>query len=178
MTHAIDEVQAVQTLAEILADKEGGVFISRLDNKDAELCIEILDCVSRHLYMLLSLPQAVSSGHRGARPQTRREAGLLCHAEKTCWSSWATTGLHDYNGKDRGLRRYTRFQWICRSPVRNVYGTPHRSKDYEGCNAGRLPEDKKGEHCCRPPGVRSQPFCPSDFARKSSSGVHYLIRTS
>ena len=58
VTHAIDEVQAVQTLAEILADKEGGTFISRLDNKDAELCIEILDCVSRDLYM----PFATSDG--------------------------------------------------------------------------------------------------------------------
>ena len=56
----------VQTLAEILADKEGGVFISRLDSKDAELCIEILDCVSHHLYMPPSPPQMVSSGHRGA----------------------------------------------------------------------------------------------------------------
>jgi len=136
VTHAIDEVQAVQTLAEILADKEGGVFISRLDSKDAELCIEILDCVSCDLYMPLSSAQVVSSGHRGARAQTRREAGLLRYVEKTCWSSRTTARLHDYNGKDRGLRRNTRLQWACRSAVRNVYGSPHHGEDYEGCGAG------------------------------------------
>jgi len=44
---ATEAAQAVGTLAEILADKEGRVFISRLGGKDAELCIEILDDVSR-----------------------------------------------------------------------------------------------------------------------------------
>jgi len=43
---ATDEFQAVRTLAEILADKEGKEFIPRLDSKDAELCVEILGNVS------------------------------------------------------------------------------------------------------------------------------------
>jgi len=45
-TNAIDGAQAAQTLAEILADKDGKVFILRLDGKDAELCIEMLGNVS------------------------------------------------------------------------------------------------------------------------------------
>ena len=45
VTSAIDEAKAVRTLAEILAEKEGRNFISRLGRRDVELCIEILDHV-------------------------------------------------------------------------------------------------------------------------------------
>jgi hypothetical protein len=48
-----DEAKAVRTLAEILADREGRTFISRLERKDVELCIEILDRVSRDLHPVL-----------------------------------------------------------------------------------------------------------------------------
>jgi len=44
---AIDKAQAAQTLAEILTEKDGRVFISRLDSKGTESCVEILDNVSR-----------------------------------------------------------------------------------------------------------------------------------
>jgi len=44
---AMDKAQAIQTLSGILVDKEGRVFISCLDGKEAELCVEILDNVSR-----------------------------------------------------------------------------------------------------------------------------------
>ena len=67
----VDEVKAVRTLAGILADKEGRVFISSLERKDAELCIEILDHVSRDLHSPSSPAQTVSSGHRKRRAQTR-----------------------------------------------------------------------------------------------------------
>ncbi|KAF9644736.1 kinase-like protein [Thelephora ganbajun] len=43
VTNTTDKGKAVHTLAEILSDKEGRNFISRLRRKDAELCIEILD---------------------------------------------------------------------------------------------------------------------------------------
>ena len=56
----VDEAKAVQTLAEILADKEGRVFISRLEREDAELCIDILDHVSRSRSTFI--PFAVSEG--------------------------------------------------------------------------------------------------------------------
>ena len=52
VTSTTDEAKAVRTLAMILADKEGRVFISRLERGDAELCIEILDHVSRYLHLL------------------------------------------------------------------------------------------------------------------------------
>ena len=45
VTSTTDEAKAVRTLAEILAEKEGRTFISRLERRDAELCIEILDHV-------------------------------------------------------------------------------------------------------------------------------------
>jgi len=54
-----DEAQAVRTLAEILRDKEGKVFISRLDRKDAELCIEILGNVGPDLHSPCSQPQPI-----------------------------------------------------------------------------------------------------------------------
>ena len=46
-TSTSDEGEAVRTLAEILLDKEGRTFISSLKRKDAQLCMEILDSVSR-----------------------------------------------------------------------------------------------------------------------------------
>ena len=56
VTSAIDEAKSVRTLAEILVNKEGRAFISRLERKDAELCIEILDHVGRDLHLSLSPP--------------------------------------------------------------------------------------------------------------------------
>ena len=41
-------------MVEIVLDKEGKAFILNLKRKDAELCIEILDRVSRELYLLPS----------------------------------------------------------------------------------------------------------------------------
>jgi len=49
VTNTADEAQAAQILAKILADKEGRDFISRLDKKNVESCIEILDNVSHDL---------------------------------------------------------------------------------------------------------------------------------
>jgi len=46
--------KAVRTLAEILADKEGRTFISHLERNDAELCIEVLDRVSRDVHLFPS----------------------------------------------------------------------------------------------------------------------------
>ena len=49
-----DEGKAVRTLARILLDSDGRAFILNLERKDAELCIEILDHVSRDPYPLPS----------------------------------------------------------------------------------------------------------------------------
>jgi len=54
VTSTNNEGKAVRTLADILLDKEGRTFISNLARKDAELCIEILDHVSRNPYLLPS----------------------------------------------------------------------------------------------------------------------------
>ncbi|KAF9783534.1 hypothetical protein BJ322DRAFT_1022173 [Thelephora terrestris] len=43
VTSANDEASAVRVLAEILTEKEGRAFVSRLERKDGEFCIEILD---------------------------------------------------------------------------------------------------------------------------------------
>ena len=100
VTSTIDEARAVRTLAEILVDKEGRAFISRLGREDARLCIEILDHVSRDLRLSCPPPQIVSSGHRRAQPQNRREAGFLRHVEETFRNPWTTAGFHDDNGKN------------------------------------------------------------------------------
>jgi len=52
VTSTNDEGKAVRTLADILLDSEGRVFILRLACKDAELCIEILNHVSPDPYLL------------------------------------------------------------------------------------------------------------------------------
>ena len=73
ITNAIDGAKAVRTLAEILVDKEGRAFISRLGRGDAGLCIGILDHVSHDPYLLPSrrLRWPFSSGHRRRQPQNR-----------------------------------------------------------------------------------------------------------
>jgi hypothetical protein len=71
VTRITDEGKAVRTLAEILVDKEGRVFLSRLERKDAELCIEILDHVSRDLHLLPSF--AISDGFTRASQSTTSE---------------------------------------------------------------------------------------------------------
>jgi len=60
VTSTADEGKAVRILAEILVDKEGRSFVSDLEREDAELCIEILDRVSRDLHLLPSF--AISDG--------------------------------------------------------------------------------------------------------------------
>jgi len=45
-----DKAKAIQTMSGVLVEKEGRVFISRLDTQNAELCVEILDDVSRDLH--------------------------------------------------------------------------------------------------------------------------------
>jgi len=83
-TATTGEAHTVWALAGILADKDGRLFISSLDSKDAVSCIEILDNVSRYLHLPLSpLPQAVSPGYCRAKHQTCREAGILSHVEET-----------------------------------------------------------------------------------------------
>jgi len=54
VTGASDEDKAIRTLVEILLDKDGRSFISSLERRDAELCIEILDHVGRHSYLFPS----------------------------------------------------------------------------------------------------------------------------
>jgi len=85
ITNATDKAQAVRTLAEILTDKDGKAFISRLDSKDAELCVEILGNVSPELQLHCFIRNlSCSLGHcRGTRPQTRRETGFLRRVEET-----------------------------------------------------------------------------------------------
>ena len=66
---AADKAKAIRTLAEILADKEGRAFISCLERKDAEQCIEILSHVCRDLCLLpLRDLRRFSLGHRRDQP--------------------------------------------------------------------------------------------------------------
>ena len=51
VTNSTNEAMAVRALADILADREGRAFISSLDRKDAEYCIDILDRVSHNLHI-------------------------------------------------------------------------------------------------------------------------------
>ena len=62
VTNTTDQAQAIQTLAEILTDKDGKAFISRLDYEDAGSCIEVLGNVSPNLHLLCSPPQPARQG--------------------------------------------------------------------------------------------------------------------
>jgi hypothetical protein len=47
--NSADEDMAIRALAGILVDKEGRAFVSSLDRKSAEHCIDVLDRVSPDL---------------------------------------------------------------------------------------------------------------------------------
>jgi len=99
VTSANDEGEAVRTLADIVLDKPGRAFILELERDDAELCIEILDRVSRDSYLLpLSPSQMVPSGHCGAQTRSQRETGFLHLVEETCCDPWAIARIYDDNG--------------------------------------------------------------------------------
>ena len=101
VTSTSDEGKAVRNLADILLDKDGRTFVSNLARKDAELCIEILDHVSRDPYLLPSpQSQMVSSGHRRAQPQNSRETDFLRHIEEVGRNPWTTARFNDHHGKD------------------------------------------------------------------------------
>jgi len=61
-TNATDRVQSARALAEIVADKDGKVFVLRLGGEDVELCVEMLGDVSPNPQLPPSQPQAVSQG--------------------------------------------------------------------------------------------------------------------
>lgn len=92
---AANEAQAIQTLARILADKEGRFFITLLDGQDADSCTEILGNVSHDLHLPYPLPSDGSSGHHIKRSYICREAYFLPHIEETRRASRATTRSHE-----------------------------------------------------------------------------------
>lgn len=79
-----DQGEAVRILTEILADTEGRSFASRLEREQGEVCVGVLDYVSRDLRSLPFTVQTVSTGHHSGRPQTHRAECLRHHVEETC----------------------------------------------------------------------------------------------
>ena len=49
VANATDDVSAVRALANIVVEKQGRAFALTLNHKEAELCVETLDYVSRDL---------------------------------------------------------------------------------------------------------------------------------
>jgi hypothetical protein len=86
VTATAGEGEAVRILVEILLEKEGRAFISHLERKKAELCIEILDHVGSRsgsvVYHLRWFHQAIAGGNlKPAQKQAffvtlRRLAGI------------------------------------------------------------------------------------------------------
>ena len=92
--NTIDKARAIRTLAEILADEEGRAFVSRLELKEAELCIELLGLASHDLLSFLH-HLMVSSGYREAHPRNRRKGRFHRRVEETCRILWTTSTLYD-----------------------------------------------------------------------------------
>ena len=67
VAYAASEAEAVRALADIMVNKEGRAFALGLDRKAAELCIEVLDCVSCDLHFP---PSATSDGFVRASQST------------------------------------------------------------------------------------------------------------
>ena len=136
--------ESTRILAEILTDEQGGTFVSQLGRRDAELCIEILDRVSRDPHPdshdLTQLPGSV-----GTQTQQDREAGVPRYVVEVGRNLWTASQFRGYKGEASHFRRDTRLWRICRCQVRKVRRRSCRSEGRKGCSAGRLPEDKEGE---------------------------------
>ena len=180
VTNAIDEVQAIQTLAEILTDMDGKAFIARLDSKDADLCVDILGNVSSDIHLLCSQPHPVHQGIAGEyqlRP-TEKQAFFV-----------ALRRLAERHGLLPSRMRIAGRIEISDELLASSGFADLRSGTYKGC----LVAIKTLRVTARDDFVRirkvrvnglasrdgvSQQFHSSDFARKSSSGAPYRIRTS
>jgi len=81
-TSANNEAQAIQTLSDILVNKEGRVFLSRLDSRDAELCVEILDNVSRDLHPIRRRLEQFRQGVTGRNLKPIEERAVLITLRK------------------------------------------------------------------------------------------------
>ena len=64
VTDATNKAEAVQILAEIVADSDGRSFPLDLESEDVALCIETLNHVSCDLCLPPLVPHAVSLWHR------------------------------------------------------------------------------------------------------------------
>jgi len=177
-TSAADRVQGARALAEILADKDGKVFVLRLGGENVELCVEILGDVSSNPRLPPSQPQTVSQGiaeynlkpaekqaffvtlrrlaeRHGKLPSRMRIMGKIEVAEELL----ASSGFADLRSGMYGehlvaiktLRVTGRDDYV---KIRKVsIGVGH-------------------------PGYALSAIPSSEFARESSSGAHYPIRTS
>ena len=86
VARTVDEAPGViRTLAEILADKNGRVFVPRLERESAELCIETLDHVSHDPHPLPSDGLVRVSQGTGSRQLRNR---FPRHIEKTRRMLW------------------------------------------------------------------------------------------
>ena len=86
VTNDADEAGAIRVMGEILATKDGRVFISRLGREEAELSIRILDNVSYDLH-LPPPPIPTSDGSSGdheTQPRIYHEERFLCCVEEAC----------------------------------------------------------------------------------------------
>jgi len=84
VANATDQDAAVRILTEMLNDTEGRSFASRLERNQGEVCIEILDHVSRELRLPQFAVYIFSTGDHKVQPQTRRAECLRHHVEETC----------------------------------------------------------------------------------------------
>ena len=102
VTGAEDEAAAIRALAEILVEKDGRAFVSRLEHKYTDFCIDVLDRVSYYSRIQPPLTsQTIWPGHRNTRSQNHRETGFLCYTEEACRVSRATTRFDGNIRKDR-----------------------------------------------------------------------------
>ena len=82
--NAANETEAVQTLAEIVADSDGRAFVLDLESEYVALCIETLDHVSCDPHLPPPPPHTNSSGHRSAQSRNNQEGGFFPHVKETC----------------------------------------------------------------------------------------------
>ena len=176
-TTATDSAQSVRVLTEILASEGGRDFISRLDRKDGEPCIEILDRVSPNPYLVphgLSWLQALSDHSLG--PVEKR---------RFCTTLWTLAGTYRRLPSSVVIREKPEVspKVLARGGFADI-----RMGNYGGRRvAVKTSRVRELDDLDQMIMVRSTSISPSsgrlkglsrDFVDKSSFGANCLIRTS
>ena len=176
-TTATDSAQSIRVLTQLLANKGGRDFISRLDRKDGEPCIEILDRVSPNPHPVspgLSWLQGLSD-HSLSRIERRRFSTTLWTLAGTYRRLPNSVVIREKIEVSPEVLAYGGFSDI---RMGNYGGNPVAIKTSSVARSDKLDRVIKVCSTCVSPSRGRLKGLSRDFVDKSSFGTDCLIQTS